>query len=203
MIDTNITTLIENLTNENTFLSYLVVPVFLLLFNLRNITTFIQERKNAKIKLLSDALECEHIIGITREHLKSELSTRHFHLATGINAEKKVREAILNTIDGASGELKLNDFKHADSFLTMKGSTLSLHVPRSEKFSYRVSQVFSFVSFGMTVFTVFLAYLSILVADASKIAFFVTMAALFFISLCWCVGQTFPVSSAKIIQRHL
>ena len=203
MIDTNITTLIEKLTNENTFLGYFFLLAVLLLPYLPNIPEFIEKRKNAKIKLLSDALECEHIEELMREHLESELSTRHFHLATGINAEKDVREAILHTIDAASGELKLNHFKHAFSFLTLKGSTLSLHVPRFEKFFYRVSKVIRFMSFGMLLFTIFFAILSILVADASKFAFFVTMAAVSFISIYCSVEHTFRVSSAEIIQRYL
>ena len=202
-METILNTLIENLASGHIFLGNFLLLVALLFANWSNIIAFIEDRKNAKIKVLTDALECEHIKGLMRENLKSELIKQYFRLATGINAEKDVREAILNTIESASGKLKLNHFKHADSFLTMKDSTLSLHVPRWKKFFYWVEKALCIASFCMFVFLVPLAVFAFFVAGASSVAVIAAMAAWSLVMSFLSLEQTFSVSSAEIIQRHL
>ena len=133
-METILNTLIEYLTNESTFLGYFLLLVALLFANWSNIIAFIEDRKNAKIKVLTDALECEHIKGLMRENLKSELIKQYFRLATGINAEKNMREAILHTIDGASGELKISHFEDALLHLTVKNGELSVDLSRFFKY---------------------------------------------------------------------
>jgi hypothetical protein len=193
--------LIESLNSGNILLGVVIVAVAMV-FNYKKIVEFLEERKKARITKLTDALKCDFVTGITKTHLQEELATEQFKITTGIRLEKQFREAVIQAHNSANGELAFIHFKRAIPHLFYEQSRLKVNVSTFEKASYWFNLVFGFI----------LAFsglaLIVLPSQIEGINFvqFITFFGLscFFIAIgVFMLAQTFPVVSARKIEKHL
>lgn len=193
--------LIDSLSNGNILLAA-VIAVVALIFNYKKIMEFIDERKKARIVKLIEALECEHIQGLTKCHLEEELATEHFKMTTGIEAEKEFREAIIQAHRNTNGALNFIQFKRALPHLFYKDSNLSVRITKFEWVGYWFNLIFGFILFfsGLLYLILPSQIKDIKLTQAFSIfglgCFFIVIAAVM-------IYQTFPVASAKKIWAEL
>jgi hypothetical protein len=60
---------IIELINSGDYLLVILVVIGAAIFNFRAIVEFFEERNNARISKLSDALQCEHLSMLAKAHL--------------------------------------------------------------------------------------------------------------------------------------
>lgn len=193
--------LIDSLSNGNILLAAVIVAVALV-FNYKKIVEFLEERKKARITKLTDALKCEFVTGLTKEHLQEELATEQFKITTGIGLEKQFREAVIQAHKSTNGELSFIHFKRALPHLFFEKNNLDVKVSTFEKVSYWFNLVFGFI---LGFLALILMILPSQINGVTLIQFFTLFAlGCFFITVClFMLTQTFPVISAKKIKKQL
>ncbi|MGF1836795.1 hypothetical protein [Photobacterium sanguinicancri] len=70
--------------------------IFIIIVNLRNILTFIDERKKRKLNIILEALNSANISGVLEKHLREEVEVEYFRLAHGVKLEKNKIEKLLS-----------------------------------------------------------------------------------------------------------
>ena len=193
--------LIESLNNGNILLGVVIVVVALV-FNYKKIVEFLEERKKARISKLTEALKCDFVTGVTKSHLEEELATEQFKITTGMRLEKQFREAVIQAHKSTNGELAFVHFKRAIPHLFYERNIIKVKISFFEKVSYWFNLLFGFI----------LAFsglaLMVLPSQIKGINFvqFIIFFGLgcFFISIAlFMLFQTFPVVSARKIEKHL
>ena len=193
--------LIESLNNGNILLGVVIVAVALI-FNYKKIVEFLEERKKARITKLTEALKCDFVTGLTKSHLEEELASEHFKITTGIRLEKQFREAVIQAHRSTNGELAFVHFKRAMPYLLYEQKKLKVKISFFEKVTYCFNLVFGFI----------LAFLGlalmVLPSQVEGVNFiqFITIFGLgiFFIAIAlFMISETFPVVSARKIEKHL
>lgn len=191
--------LIESLSNGNILLSVVIVAVAFV-FNYKKIVEFLEERKKARITKLTEALKCDFVTGVTKEHLEEELATEQFKITTGIRLEKQFREAVIQAHKSANGELAFIHFKRALPHLLYEQNLLKVKVSLFERVNYWFNLIFGFVlAFSGLAFMV----LPSQVAEGSFVQIITTFGAgcFFFAISLFMLSQTFPVVSARKIEN--
>lgn len=193
--------LIESLNNGNILLGVVIVAVAFL-FNYKKIVEFLEERKKERIAKLTEALNCDFVTGITKSHLEEELATEQFKITTGIRLEKQFREAVIQAHKSTNGELAFIHFKRALPHLFYDQQRLKVEISLFEKASYWFNLIFGFVlAFSGLALMVLPSQIS-----GINLAQFITIFGLgcFFIATAlFMIAQTFPVVSARKIEKHL
>ena len=69
--------------------------IFIVIVNLRNILTFIDERKKRKLNIILEALNSDNISGVLEKHLKEEVEVEYSRLAHGVKLEKNKIEKLI------------------------------------------------------------------------------------------------------------
>ncbi len=118
-------TLNKAISEDNIWMVFAIVLVFLL-FKVKTVVDFWDDRRKAKITKIKEALECGTISGVTREHLENELEKEYWRLATGIQCEKEYREAIVKAHKNCNGEIGFRHFIRSQDELLFKDGVLSI-----------------------------------------------------------------------------
>ena len=129
---------------------FLMIGTFI--FNYAKIVNFGDERKRVKLTKIKEALDCEYLSESDKTHLQAALATEHFAITTGIHAEKELREAIVISHKGCSGELRFIHFKRAVPYLRFENGELSIKISKFEKVSFFYNLIVSFLCFSAGVF---------------------------------------------------
>jgi hypothetical protein len=193
--------LIDSLSNGNVLLAMVIVAVALV-FNYKKIVEFFEEREKARIVKLSEALQCEHISGLTKSHLEDELATELFKITTGIRLEKEFREAVIQAHKNTQGELNFIHFKRALPYIFYKDLKLEIKISTFDQASYWFNLFFGFIlAFsGLLLIALPSQIKGINIVQALSVlgtGAFLMAIALFMLS------QTFPIVSAHKISNEL
>ena len=191
---------------DNDVETVLFVLLSILIFRHKELYAFLNEIRRSKIAKIETALECEFINEQTKVHLGEELATEQYWAATGIRLEKAHREIVINAHKSTNGELALIHFKQARSYLGFKGLKLTITIPRFEWFFH------PFLKYGGVAIAI-LGPIALAIETASRdqidrtgstelVTVFI-MACIFFLLGIMMLYLSFPVSSAKLIRKHL
>ena len=119
-----------NAIEEGNIWVMLTLGVLLVLFKAKGIVTFWDERRRIKLSHLKEALACDCIKGLTRQHLERELESEYYRLATGFKAEPQLRDAITRAHEKCKGELRFDHFRRASSCFHLKNGQLVVRLTR-------------------------------------------------------------------------
>lgn len=193
--------LVDSLNNGNIVLGLVIVAVALV-FNYKKIVDFLEERKKARITMLTEALSCVFVTGLTKEHLQQELATEHFKITTGLRLEQQFREAVIEAHIAAKGELSFLHFRRALPHLFFEQNSLKVKITKLEQVSYWFNLIFGFV-------LAFLGLIMMVIISQMKDVgifqvFSVFILGCFFVGVCiFMLSQTLPIVSAKKIEKLL
>lgn len=187
---------------EGNILVSVVIVVVAIIFNYKKIADYLEERKRARILKISEALGCEYVDGLTREHLKEELATEHFKIATGLRLEREFREAIISLHKKSKGNLGFFHFKRAITHLEYKDSKLKVKLTLFDRLGFWFNLIFGCILALLGLLTLIVPAQ---IDEISIVQFFmfVGLGAFFFVIAVMMLVQTFPVSSAKFIQKEM
>jgi hypothetical protein len=174
-----------------------------LIFNFRKIIEAVRDQKNVKISILSQALECESIEGLTRTHLINELATEQFKLSTGIRLEKEFREAIIKCHGSSNGELDFFHFKRALPLIRFENAKLLVKINGGDIFGYWVNLIFGcfMAFFGLII--IFVLPSQIVNISFTQFIFIFALGVIVFSIGLFMVSLISPVNSAKRVKKFL
>lgn len=193
--------LIESLNNGNILVAVVVIFVAII-FNYKNISELFYDKKKEKIIKLNESLLCEHVTGLTKEHLVEELIKEQFKLHTGIGVEKEFREALISEHRNTNGEISFSHFKRALPFIFYENGRILVKLSPFDKAGYFVNLLAGFL----------MAFLGLLVAVLTsqihqptifQILSMLGLAIFFMFVGFYMLTQTFPFTSAKKLVKHL
>lgn len=193
--------LVDSLKSGNFHIGIVIITVALA-FNYKKIVEFIDDRKKAKLFKITEALACDHINGLTEEYLKEELATEHFKLATGVRLEKQFREAVIKAHKSARGKISFMHFKRAIPYFSFQQGNLNVEISKFEEARY-------WFNFCLGLAAAFFGLITmVLLSQTSSFNFvhFVGsfgMGALLIVASLFLFSETFPVASAKKIDKAL
>lgn len=187
---------------EGNILFPVIIVLVAIILNYKKISDYLEERKRARALTISQALNCDYVSGLTKEHLKEELVTEHFKIATGLRLEKEFRESVINLHKRMEGSISFSHFKKAIEHLEYKDSEIKIKLTWYDKAGFWFNLIFGCILalLGMLIFIV-----PTHLADVSVVQFFmfVGLGAFFFSTSVMMLNQTFPVRSAKLIKKEL
>lgn len=173
----------------------------LLIANMRKIMDFWSGFFDRKLTILRSSIGESGATGKTKEVLQDQLDEAYFKYATRISAEKRKREALIQLHESAQGELSWIHLKRASQFLdpTDKDKVM-VKVGRWDRFfcwySAFVAVLFTFVSVFFVSVIPFCGNLKVALA-------FLGVGGLAGIVAMIVFAQTFPVSSARRIEKFI
>lgn len=192
--------LLEGVSSENA-LTISIVLVAAVIFNIGNISNFINTRKKLKISLIEDALNNSHINGGTKVYLEGLIEDVYFESITGLRMEKEAREELVKVYKNAKGEMNFRHFKRAASYYKYKDGSLSVEIDTFSMVAWAYNIVFGPV---IMISSLALLMLGMLPNLSPEVNVYVTLtsAAFFF-----CVGflmimQAIPVVSARRVRKY-
>ena len=193
--------IIESIESGN-FLFVVIFAVIALLMNLSKIQAFIDSRKKRKIENIKEALESNYVNDSTKNHLKELIETEYFNLSTGIYLEKDFREALIKLHQNYKGELRFVHFKRAIPHLEYKKQEIKVNITTFEKFLYYFNIVFGAL---IGIYALTLVLLPSLFNDPTfvQVLSMYGLAGFFLFVSLFMVSQTFPVISARKIEKWL
>jgi len=199
----------ENFTNtlltkmgEGDFVAVLAILIVSLIFNLRTILNFLDDRKKVKLANIKDAIANENIDDKTKEFFKEELLLEHFRLVKGFSLEKNLRGAVLSLHENAKGSLGFVHFKRAIEHLRMVDGELSVNITCLHKFAFVYNAAVS-IFFALCTITLFL--LPIFIDDITLLGMIkhYALAVGSFLLAAFFVFQIRSVISARYIQQEI
>lgn len=198
----NITDQIVKSINEGDIFVFAIIIIIYLVFNIKKIIDFFEERKKLRRLNIAEALECKYIDGVTKSHLEEELATEHFKISTGIGVHKSLREAIIQAHKDMNGEVRFVHFKRALWHLKFQNSKLVVSISLFDKISFLLN-CFSGIFFVLT--GVIFLLLPLHDKGIKLIDFLVLfgMGGVFLIFSLFSFYQATSVISANIIKKKL
>lgn len=190
--------LIEAVEKGNVWVALTIVAVALI-FNLRTIFSFFEERQKARIIKLEAAIQCPQIVGSTKLHLENELATEHFKITTGMRLEKEMRESLINLHKKSHGEISFTHFKRGLPHIHYKNRKIVI------KISFFEYALFVFnLLFGIALIFAGLFFM-VLPTDKSitwvELFTQISLGFIFITTALFMLTQTFPITSANRVKR--
>lgn len=192
--------LLEGVSSGNV-LTISIVLVAAVVFNMGNISNFINTRKKLKISLIEDALNNSHINGGTKIYLEGLIEDVYFESITGLRMEKEAREELVKVYRNAKGEMNFRNFKRAASYYEYKDGSLLVKIDVFSKFAWAYNVVFGPL---IMLFSFVLFMLGLLPHVGQETNAYLTLSsAVFFL----CIGflmlmQAIPVISARRVRKY-
>lgn len=183
------------------YIQAFAIVLVVLIFNIKKIVTFWDERKKAKTLQIQEAIDKSS--GITKEYLEDELVQEHFYRVTSINAEKQLREAILQSHRALGGKVNFTLFKRARAhFFLDDNSQLAIKIDWFDWSSFVVNLVLGTVIGGLGIIMVMLS--TEFTGDSLRNSLIVLAYGLMmFMFGIWMLTQSKSVLAAKGIRERL
>lgn len=190
--------LIEAIEKGNVWVALTVVAVAII-FNLRTLFSFFEERQKARIIKLEAAIQCPQIVGSTKSHLENELAAEHFKITTGMRLEKEMRESLINLHKKSHGEISFAHFKRGLPHIFYKNKRIVVEI--------------SFIEYALFVFNLFFGialifsglFLMVLPTDRSitwiELFSQIGLGFIFITTALFMLTQTFPIMSANRVKK--
>lgn len=158
--------------------------------------------KRRKLKKLKDALDSEYVTGLTKERLLEDIETEYYRLATGISAEKSIREAMIKNHKSIASDVSYYHFLRARYHLGMKNGELTVNISWFDKLA-------NCYNIATAIFFLFLAGLFLITPLASAQKTLSTtlnciiIGFIFIGAFGFSLYQIRPIYSAQLIKKEL
>lgn len=196
---------IVNFISSNNIFVVLLFLVVVICRNPKEIIQSLDVWKSSKTSTLELALRSKYLKGSSRTLIEDKLEQRHFYLTTGLNAEKLVRQKILDVYAYSAGSVKFQHFVRVNNRYSFDDSVLSLTWGWYELFSLWILGCAAFISLISALALVLLAIIGVVDHDISSVLIqkvFSIIAALsitgIFYFYCWMV-----LVSANIVRKEV
>jgi hypothetical protein len=202
---TEIIRFIAKQTGEGNGILVIVISLAITgILNAEKIIGFLESRKKSQIKRLHEALECAHIDDKLREFIKQEIQREYFLYTYKINAEKHLRDQILELYRNSNGDLLLHHFRRANEYLKCENGKITVKIKTFDKVLYIFNLLLFIVAtlLGMLllVLPMVLAAFSIEMPE-NKVMLLIAEGSVIMIYSLFPYSQTLPVRSAKKIDK--
>ncbi|WP_136678664.1 hypothetical protein [Neptunomonas sp. XY-337] len=200
-------TIIDSLKNGEFVLTILIILISLIV-NYEKIILIIENRNKARVRKLLEAIECQSAKGVTKEYLIEELANEQFKVATGIGAERELREAMILLHRSMEGELPFKYFKRALPHLSLKEGEIEVTISKLDSvnfwFNLLVGILLSVAGLVLMILPtqVNLTFPSNTITITHLIALFSLGVAYMALSV-FLISQVMPVAAAKKLKHRL
>lgn len=196
---------IVNFISSNNIFVVLLFLVVVIFRNPKEIIQSLDVWKSSKTSTLELALSSNYLKGSSRTLIEDKLEQRHFYLSTGLNAEKLVRQKILEVYDHSAGSVKFQHFVRVSNRYNFDDSVLSLTWGWYELFSLWLLGSSAFLSLISSLVLVLLAIIGVVDHDISSdliqkvisMIAVLSMTGIFYL-YCWMI-----LMSTKIVQKEV
>ncbi|WP_299773509.1 hypothetical protein [uncultured Pseudoteredinibacter sp.] len=123
-----------SLLNGNDPSKFIVVALFWLIAVTPILFSFWKNFRFSKQQAMIDALALPQLCGISRECLEESLAQESYRLCTGLDADKKLREAILLAFKSCPKKLPIRDYHRAGNFVKLSAGKLQVNIAWGDYF---------------------------------------------------------------------
>ena len=159
---------------------FIISLLIALIFNLKDVYTFLNQLYSQKLSTLQALLEEKGASGKTKDLLQEQINCIAFKYATGIKAERKLREEIINLHEKANGRLTYLDLRRAYRYLCLDKYG-SLKIRKIQKLDWGVHWLSLVASKVILGFSFFFPAISLFYQDQVELANQVAILLLFLI----------------------
>jgi len=177
--------------------------VLAIVFNLKKILAFIDDRKKVRITRLTEALACEFIDNSTKKHLQNELAKELCKSATGVAVESKFRKKIFETHDKMNGEVSFIHFTRAMPYFKFEKETLSIHISKFESVSYVINYFGFFIAMLGFAGTTLALLSEISHPNSTNLLILLITNFSLLTAGIFMITETFSIRSAKMISKRI
>lgn len=194
-------TIVELIENNKSAWVITGVISLAIIFNLKTIYEFWNAYSKRNLVILSDFLEKNYVTEQTKNILQEKINSILFNYATGIKAERILRQKILTLYESAGGSLTYKDLKRAKPFLIEddNGELVIREFTIWDKIEFYFKSILS--GFFMLIFTLLSVILIYLPVEPLTQLILLIYALLFFVLSVFLMSLTFPLSAARKISR--
>jgi uncharacterized membrane protein len=155
---------VSYVTNGN-LVVLIVLLVFVVLTKAKEIAETLDTLKSSKTKTLELALKSKYIKGASRTLLQDQLEQRYFYQSTGLDAERPIREEIIEIHHCLKGRVRFEHFIRAKRQYEFNKEILSIQWGKIQKISLWIYGL----SFAMSIFSFILSVVFILYTQSNLI----------------------------------
>ncbi|MEA5512098.1 hypothetical protein VB715_20190 [Crocosphaera sp. UHCC 0190] len=174
------------------------------IFNLNNVYDFFDKFSKRELTFLKNLINEDIVTDQTKNIVEESINSRIFKYVTKINAEKYLREKIIELHELANGRLTYTNFRNARLFLIIddNGNLEIRKITKGDKIEKFVHQAASFlfwsIFFGCLIIFVFIPNDDI----KNKLGILLDTILLFCLAI-YSLQQTFPLTSAEKIKKEI
>lgn len=191
-----------SMLGKGEYLSLLIGITVSIFLNYRKILESFDQIQKRRLERIKEALSSDYTSGLTRERLKEDLETEYYRLATGVFAEKPLREEMINTHKSMEKEVGFYHFLRARDYISLENGMFSIKIKRIDNAAYYYNIFTSLLLFLGAAFIL----LTIVFSPggewggALRNVLYLTFVVL---ALIFTLTQIKPTFSARLIQRTL
>jgi hypothetical protein len=182
---------LDAVKDENTLFVFIIISTVIGL-NFRSFIELYWNFQTRRYNLLENALKLESLDEPTKVASLERLRSFYFKQATGITADKLLREKIVRLVEHSSGEIKISTLARIDRFLKLKNGKLLIEIDRVDFFGAIFNALLSVVMIFYSLVVFFLAV-------ATKASAYLQFASLFLTGCLLLAFATFLLSQASLI----
>ena len=188
------------LENQNILLFTIIITIAIS-FKLQTIYDFLKSISKQKLQFLEEQINKNYLTPETRYVLQEQINSIIFKKATGIRAEKDMREQIVALHRYARGTLKYRQFQQAQNFLKMKcnGHLTIREIMFFEYFMYGLYFVGGIFFNFLAVVCFFVLLFTPLTVEFQRV--FILSTGFFTYLGFFVLSQTWPISAARDIKK--
>lgn len=194
-----------NLFKEGKGLEIIIPSLILaIIFNLNHVYDFFDKFSKRELNFLKTLINENTVTDQTKHLIQESINSRLFKYLTKINAEKHLREKIIELHEITNGRLTYTNFRNARRFLVINdnGSLEIRQITFRDKVDKWVHQVASFIFlsifFGALIILVFVSKDNI----KNTLGILFDTILLFGLAI-YSLQQTFPLTSAEKIKKEI
>lgn len=194
--------LIEHIVTNDNWPVLALVAFLVLVFNLKSIQEFLEKQGTRKENFIKEAIELKSVSDSARKLLEEELDYLIVKKATGISADKYMREAILQILEKSKGDLQIFHFARAREHIRMKDKKLVIELGSIDWIQHKYHW-FGAIFMALLAFIAFAAPIAAKAITAYQFATSYLLGFAAFAFSMFIVSQTIPYAIAKRIAAKL
>ena len=198
----NLLIMLANLIQGQQYTTLIAIVFLAATINHKKIFESYDFFRKRKLEHLKDACASEHVKGLTKERLQEDIETEYYRLATGIFAEKCLREAMISAHKDISGDIGYIHFLRGKEFIGLERGKLIITINKFDKAIY----IFNLCAGLLMAFFGFILLLSPSLTGEKELGKVITDLILGFIFLggfLFFAFQFRPYYSANLIKKEL
>ncbi len=193
--------LLDSVKNGNYIIALIIVMIILMIKS-RDIYRFYQEFKKQKIEIFIKLQTLNNLDEKIKNLIGESLNNEIFYQLTGINADKYLRNHIIDIYEKLKGEITYEDLKIAQKFLKIKDNKLTIEIKTADNIEYGFNIFFSLI---LIIIASYFISMPSLIPNLKILQIIITLFIGVFIYLfaAFTIAQTFPIRKAKKIDKSI